>query len=160
MTRFYQHTNSYVPSQVIIRLLFPFVAISGSVMKTAFKDLNAEELAETGSCGGMDIAVTAQAADSAKSMPLFSDNSSSSFDDIKSVNQDNYRDLDVSCNTQMFNFNLNMMRVSTPQNKRSVISSASEDEVGSTRKQLFMEPKTQEKDKALSTILEETKSYG
>ncbi|KAJ8920747.1 hypothetical protein NQ315_004887, partial [Exocentrus adspersus] len=134
----------------------------GSAMKTAFKDLNAEELAETGSRGGMDIAATAQAADSAKAMPLFSDNSSSSFDDLNAVNkQDYHQDIDTCCNTQMFNFNLNVMQVSTPQSKRPVINSnCNEEIVGNTRKQLFMEPKVQEKDKALSTILEETKSYG
>lgn len=130
-------------------------------MKTAFKDLNADELAETGSRGGMDIAATAQAADSAKPMPLFSDNSSSSLEDINSANQERCQDLEASCNTQMFNFNLNAMQVSTPQNKRPVLSpNVNEEEIGNTRKQLFMEPKMQERDKALSTILEETKSYG
>ncbi|KAJ8951176.1 hypothetical protein NQ314_007716, partial [Rhamnusium bicolor] len=64
-----------------------------SAMKTAFKDLNADELAETGSRGGMDIAATAQATDSAKPMPLFSDNSSSSFEDINSSNQDRCQDI-------------------------------------------------------------------
>lgn len=125
-------------------------------MKTAFKVLNADELAETGSRGGMDIAVTAQATDSAKPMPPFSDNSSSSFED--NLCQDQQENL--SCNTQMFNFNLNSMQVSTPYNKRPVISTnLSEEELGNARKQLFTEPRTQEKDKALSTIFEETKSY-
>lgn len=107
-------------------------------MKTALKDLNVDELVETGSCGGMDVAVTAQAADCA------------------SQNRD--LDMDASCNTYQFNFNLKEMQVSTPQNKRPVISTAcSEEELGNTRKQLFTEPKS-ERDKVLSTIFEETKS--
>lgn len=126
-------------------------------MKTAFKVLNADELAETGSRGGMDIAVTAQATDSAKPMPVFSDSSSSSFDDI--LSQDRQEELDCP-NTQMFNFNLNAMQVSTPFKKTVLSSHISEEETIAARKQLFTEPKFQEKDGALSTILEETKSYG
>lgn len=122
-------------------------------MKTAFKVLNADELAETGSRGGMDIAVTAQAADSAKpGMPLFSDNSSSSFEDTP-TNQNRNEEFEVSCNTQMFNFNLNAMQVSTPYSKRTMVTpQLNDEELGNSRKQLFTEPK------ALSTILEETKS--
>lgn len=124
-------------------------------MKTAFKVLNADELAETGSRGGMDVAVTAQPADSAKpGMPLFSDNSSSSFEDIAHA-QDRNEEFDATCNTQMFNFDLNAMKVSTPYEKRSMVTNVTEEELGNSRKQLFTEPK------ALSTIWEETKSgYG
>lgn len=119
-------------------------------MKTAFKVLNADELAETGSRGGMDIAVTAQPADSAKpGMPLFSDNSSSSFEDL--VGGQN-RTEDYDSNTQMFNFNLNAMKVSTPCEQRSMVTHLTEEELGASKKQLFAEPK------ALSTIWEETKS--
>lgn len=124
---------------------------SGSAMKTAFKVLNADELAETGSRGGMDVAVTAQPADSAKpGMSLFSDNSSSSFEDL--VGAQNRSD-EYDCNTQMFNFDLNAMKVSsTPYEKRSMVTQLTEEELGASKKQLFAEPK------ALSTIWEETKS--
>lgn len=76
---------------------------SGSAMKTAFKSLNADELAETGSRGGMDVAVTAQATDSAKRVSLFCDNSS----------------MDDTVNTNAF-FSLNTMQASTPQKMVSV----------------------------------------
>lgn len=114
-------------------------------------------MAETGSRGGMDIAAMAQPTDGAKpGMPLYSDNSSSSFDDNLSASDAQNDELEASCNTQMFNFNLNAMQVSTPYNKRTVAAAhASEEDLGSSRKQLFMEPN------ALSTILEETRSaYG
>jgi hypothetical protein len=130
----------------------------GSAMKTPFKDLNAEELAETGSRGGMDVAAAAPV-DSAKRLPIYDDDSSSSFD--KFTEPVNFGDL--SCNTQMFGFNLNVMQVSTPQNKQEFVVSCDGDSANAVRKQLFSgAPKTEEEnyDKVLSTILEETKSYG
>jgi hypothetical protein len=130
----------------------------GSAMKTPFKDLNAEELAETGSRGGMDVAAAAPV-DSAKRLPIYDDDSSSSFD--KFIEPVNFGDL--SCNTQMFGFNLNVMQVSTPQNKQEFVVSCDGDSANAVRKQLFSgAPKTEEEnyDKVLSTILEETKSYG
>ncbi|KAG5889015.1 hypothetical protein JTB14_033944 [Gonioctena quinquepunctata] len=152
-------STNFVVYEQSIQESQPHIQAKGSTMKTAFKVLNADELAETGSRGGMDIADTAQAADSAKPMPLFSDNSSSSFEEIP--NQEQNREFDDSCNTYAFNFNLNAMKVSTPQNKRPVLSTiTTEEEFGNIKKQLFTEPKIMEKDKALSTIFEETKSYG
>nr|CAH7764423.1 unnamed protein product [Callosobruchus chinensis] len=122
----------------------------GSAMKTAFKDLNAEELAETGSRGGMDVAAIAHPTESA------SQNRNANVD---------------SPTTYTFNFNLNNMMVSTPQNKRPVTTGGQAEEVatGQVKKQLFAEPakavlplpinKTADKEKALSTILEETHPY-
>ncbi|RZC42274.1 mitotic checkpoint serine/threonine-protein kinase BUB1 beta [Asbolus verrucosus] len=127
----------------------------GSAMKTPFKDLNAEELAETGSRGGMDIAAAAPV-DSAKRLPIYDDDSSSSFDKI--VEPVNFGDL--SCNTQMFVFNLNAMKVSTPQSKQGFTVNCDGDTLKNTRKQLFAETlKGERADKALSVIIEE-KSYG
>lgn len=56
----------------------------------------------------------------------------------------------------MFNFNLNEMKVSTPQPKHVQISPANNEALAASRKQLFaMEPEKRN----MSTILEETKSY-
>lgn len=125
-------------------------------MKTAFNVLNADELAETGSRGGMDVAATAQAADSAKpGIPIFSDNSSSSYGDNLADNDQNDEFDRLTCNTQMFNFNLNAMKVSTPCKELINTRPLSEEELNNSRKQLFA------KTEILSTILEETKSdYG
>lgn len=117
-------------------------------MKTPFKDLNAEDLAETGSRGGMDVAAAAPV-DSAKRLAVFDDDISSSYD--KYNEPVNFGDL--TCNTQTFGFNLSVMKVSTPQKPNSTLGCSKE-----TRKQLFIdEDKT---DKVLSTIFEETKSSG
>lgn len=117
-------------------------------MKTPFKDLNAEDLAETGSRGGMDVAAAAPV-DSAKRLAVFDDDSSSSYD--KFTEPVNF--CDVTCNTQTFGFNLNAMKVSTPQKSDFTLGSHKE-----TRKQLFIDgDKT---DKVLSTIFEETKNSG
>nr|XP_023012037.1 mitotic checkpoint serine/threonine-protein kinase BUB1 beta [Leptinotarsa decemlineata] len=149
--------TNFVVYEQSLQEIQPHMQAKGSAMKTAFKVLNADELAETGSRGGMDIADTAQANDSAKPMPQFSDNSASSFEDL--VCQDR-TDFEIPCDTYAFNFNLNAMQVSTPQNKRPVLNTISnEEEFGNTRKQLFTEPKIMEKHNALSTILEETKSF-
>ncbi|CAH1967134.1 unnamed protein product [Acanthoscelides obtectus] len=118
----------------------------GSAMKTAFKDLNAEELAETGSRGGMDVAAIAHPTESAS--------------------QQRNTDVD-SPTTYTFNLNLNNMAVSTPQYKRTVTTGGQVEEAasGQVKKQLFAEPakagplpvnKTADKEKALSTIIEET----
>ena len=126
-------------------------------MKTPFKDLNAEELAETGSRGGMDIAAAAPV-DSAKRLPIYDDDSSSSFDKV--MEPGNFEDL--TCNTQMFCFNLNVMKVSTPQNKHQEYVVKNEDSFKKAQKQLFTETSKPEDDKykILSTILEETKNGG
>ncbi|CAG9838124.1 unnamed protein product [Diabrotica balteata] len=103
--------------------------LRGSAMKTALKDLNADELAETGSRGGMDVAVTAQATDSAKRIPAFSDNSSSSAEDVY------IRDVqgeDDFVNTEVFSFNLTAMKVSTPQKRDRVLSTILEESKGSS----------------------------
>lgn len=123
-------------------------------MKTPFKDLNAEELAETGSRGGMDVAAAAPV-DSAKRLPLFDDDSTSSYDKMSEPVDFG----DLTCNTQMFGFNLNVMHVSTPQNKQELPMNNDVDLVKIAPKQLFAE--TDKKyEKNLSTIFEETKSYG
>lgn len=131
------------------------ILYTGSAMKTPFKDLNADDLAETGSRGGMDVAA-APTVDSDKRLPIYDDDSGS-FDRV--TDAVNYGDL--SCNTQMFNFNLNAMKVSTPQNKLMAFANESDSAAKIARKQLFSETKNEKTDtKALSTILEETKSYG
>ncbi|KAJ8954375.1 hypothetical protein NQ318_011048 [Aromia moschata] len=153
-------SNHLVVYEQSIQDIQPQIQPKGSAMKTVFKDLNADELAETGSRGGMDIATTAQAADSAKPMPLFSDNSSSSFEDINCGNQDRYQDIDTSCNTQMFNFNLNAMKVSTPQSKQAVIETIiiNDEEIGSTRKQLFPNQNYRKKIKLLAPFWKKQKA--
>ncbi|XP_056638959.1 mitotic checkpoint serine/threonine-protein kinase BUB1 beta-like isoform X1 [Diorhabda sublineata] len=134
----------------------------GSAMKTAFKVLNADDLAETGSRGGMDVA--AQATDSAKPMPQFSDNSSSStednFDDCRGQIEDDY------VNTDVFNFNLTAMKVSTPQKgnrennalstilEESKVSYGSSSSSGSNAKSVHLN-----KTNKMSTISEEHNSY-
>ncbi|XP_044268700.1 mitotic checkpoint serine/threonine-protein kinase BUB1 beta-like isoform X2 [Tribolium madens] len=131
----------------------------GSAMKTPFKDLNAEELAETGSRGGMDVAAAAPV-DSAKRLPLYDDDSSSSYDKIPETADFN----DLTCNTQMFGFNLNVMQVSTPQNKQQYPANSEANAAKLTPKQLFAEQTLkndgEKYEKNLSTIFEETKSYG
>ncbi|XP_076269939.1 mitotic checkpoint serine/threonine-protein kinase BUB1 beta-like isoform X4 [Rhynchophorus ferrugineus] len=128
----------------------------GNAMRTAFRVLNADEV-ETGSRGGMDSAMAAQPADGAKPMaPIpFSDSSSSSFED---ADPPQFNPLESTCSTQQFNFNLNAMQVSTPQNKMQVNHEIINDNVQNTKKRLFTENKLQE-DKALSTILEEKSGY-
>ncbi|XP_019868054.2 uncharacterized protein LOC109596895 isoform X2 [Aethina tumida] len=138
----------------------------GTAMKTPFKALTADELAETGSRGGMDVAETAKAADGAHSRrsvapspvvppvnaALFNDDSSSSYENP-------IQDLNATCNTQLFN--LNCMHVSTPETKRQQEQGVTTDEeVGSTRKQLFAEPYQVRRSeaKALSVIYEDSKS--
>lgn len=130
----------------------------GNAMKTAFRTLNADEV-ETGSRGGMDGATAAQPVDGARPMePIpFSDGSSSSYDDSDGLA---LAPLETTCSTQQFNFNLNAMQVSTPQNKiQNCNEVASEQDLQNTRKRLFSENKTQDTDKALSTILEEKSGY-
>ncbi|XP_030753642.1 mitotic checkpoint serine/threonine-protein kinase BUB1 beta-like [Sitophilus oryzae] len=124
----------------------------GNAMRTAFRVLNADEV-ETGSRGGMDGAMAAQPADGARPMVHlpFSDSSSSSCDDN---DVPGFNPLELSCTTQQFNFNLNAMQVSTPQNKIHISEVSNEQDLHSTKKRLFSDNKLHE-DKALSTILEE-----
>lgn len=110
--------------------------------------MTAEDLAETGSRGGHDIAAAAQPGDGAKRLLNYEDDSSSSFDERRNGEGDT-----SVCNTEVFTFNLNMMKVSTPTKP---ISDAAE-VPKQTCQQLFTE-KCETADK-LSTILEETKSY-
>ncbi|XP_066159064.1 mitotic checkpoint serine/threonine-protein kinase BUB1 [Euwallacea fornicatus] len=126
-------------------------APKGKAMKTAFRTLNADEV-ETGSRGGMDGAMAAQPADGARAMaPIpFSDSSSSSYEDVDA-------EFDTSCTTQQFNFNLNAMKVSTPQNKHYMMNVASEQDLQNSRKALFSDRKLEEK--RLSIILEEKSGY-
>ncbi|KAF5286805.1 hypothetical protein FQR65_LT12426 [Abscondita terminalis] len=118
----------------------------GSAMKsTPFKVLSDEDLAETGSRGGHDIAAAAQPREEAKRIAIFEDESNSS-----------HAELNSTCNTQVFNFNLNAMKVSTPQSKHvNVSNAAASNEIPC--KQLF----SGDVDKRMSIIVEETsKSYG
>ncbi|XP_044751997.1 mitotic checkpoint serine/threonine-protein kinase BUB1 beta-like isoform X2 [Coccinella septempunctata] len=130
----------------------------GSAMKTPFKVLSADDLAETGSRGSTDTAsAAAQPMDSANIKQIFDEDSNSSFDEIKANIV--YSDLNNSCNTQMFNFNLNAMKVSTPQSKQHAPQNCFE-QVKATKKQLFEnENETKKSDDALSIIYEESKSY-
>lgn len=146
--------------------------LKGQAMKTPIKTLNTDDLVETGSRGGMDVAMAAQPeADSAKPMPTFSDDSSSSFEDIRNnvVGQQQQQqlfgacapptmDLNDSTSTQTFFFNMNKIYVSTPNNKVTLNNNAtSEEEMLNTKKQLF--PETDEDKVKLSTILEEETKY-
>ncbi|CAG9858282.1 unnamed protein product [Phyllotreta striolata] len=117
----------------------------GSAMKTSLQVLNADELGETGSRGGMDVAVTAQANDSAKNVSPFSDSSSSreSFADV----------MDDSVNTKVF-LRLDAMKVSTPvMNKTASTADYQNSRAGTTKKQLFFKPSLPSKQ--LSDIPEE-----
>lgn len=94
------------------------------------------------------MAAAAQPGDGAKRLLNYEDDSSSSFDDQRLNGEP-----DASiCNTEMFSFNLNMMKVSTPTKPIGTTAEIPKQ----TCQQLFTE-KTETK---LSTILEETKSYG
>ncbi|KAL1490895.1 hypothetical protein ABEB36_011572 [Hypothenemus hampei] len=132
----------------------PLAPPKGNAMKTAFRTLNADEV-ETGSRGGMDVATAAQPADGARPMTVapFSDSSSSSCHDDM---DDGAVGFDESClDTQQFHFNLNVMKVSTPQNKGQATAVVKEEEkLMNTKKALFSE-----NNKGLSTIFEEKSGY-
>lgn len=83
----------------------------GSAMKTPFRDLNAEDLAETGSQGSRDVPMAAQPIQSA--VIEIDDDSDSELLFGKNCEML----LNNSFNTQQFNFNLAAMKVSTPQPK-------------------------------------------
>lgn len=120
-----------------------------SAMKTPIKDLSTDDLAETASRGGLDIAAAAQPCDGAKRIAIFEDDSSS-YESRRSIA------FDPALNTQAFNFNLNAMHVSTPQNNNVTSNVSNIDALKSSKKQLF----EKEPEKILSVIYEETKSYG
>ncbi|KRT78133.1 protein kinase [Oryctes borbonicus] len=123
----------------------------GASMKTPIKILSDDDLAETGSRGGLDIAATAQPVDGAI-INLEEDTNSSYGEALSYQGMESQGNFDIT-NTQMFNFNLTAMKVSTPAPERlNVIVNHAD--VDSSKKQLF---NTEEK--ALSTIFEETKSY-
>lgn len=134
--------------------------LKGSAMKTTpIQSLNADDIVETGSRGGMDIAATAQPTECAKRMEIFEDSSASESGSspvvVPSVTNS---ETTFACNTQIFNINLNTMNVSTPKNLKKEQQEPLEDipmQVNDVRKQLFSEPNY----KFLSTIKEETKSY-
>lgn len=108
-------------------------------------------MAETGSRGGLDVAAAAQPGDGAKRLLNYEDDSSSSFNE-----RHNNCEGDTSmCNTEVFAFNLNMMKVSTPTKMNGAVAEISKQAC----QQLFTE-KSETANKMLSTILEETKSYG
>lgn len=134
-----------------------------SAMKTMpFKVLSDAELAETGSRGGHDIAAAAQPSDGAKRTEIFEDDSSSSFTEAGVPLSARFPELNATCNTQVFNFNLNAMKVSTPQSKQIQQEdgfSGNDDGLAAARKQLFSGEEPDKKH--MSTILEETtKSSG
>ncbi|XP_022901920.2 mitotic checkpoint serine/threonine-protein kinase BUB1-like [Onthophagus taurus] len=115
----------------------------GSAMKTPLKTLSTDDLVETGSRGGLDIAMAAQPVDSARNV--------TNLDDRNPIYQGT-GSREVECpDTQMFNFNLNAMKVSTPQSKEQQQQNVERNvNNGSTKKVLF---------ERLSTILEESKTY-
>lgn len=122
--------------------------INVSAMKTPIKDLSTDDLAETASRGGLDVAAAAQPCDGAKRIAIFED------DDIYEPRRSIV--LDAGLNTQAFNFNLNAMHVSTPQNNNVSNNVPNDEALKSSKKQLF----EKEPEKLLSIIFEETKSYG
>lgn len=122
----------------------------GSAMKTPIKILSDDELAETGSRGGLDIAAAAQPVDGA--IINLDEDTNSSYGDAAPYQGMEQGNLDVS-STQAFNFNLTAMKVSTPGQDR-LNAGVNRGEVDSTKKQLFAQ------DKVLSTIFEETKNSG
>lgn len=116
----------------------------GSAMKTPFKVISADDLAETGSRGGLDA--VAQPSDGAKRLPIFEDD-----DDDDDEEEGEGDAFNASCNTQMFNFNLNAMKVSTPQKQTVAVG---------VKEQQQQQARFGKEEKSLSTILEESKSYG
>ncbi|KAL3282790.1 hypothetical protein HHI36_005955 [Cryptolaemus montrouzieri] len=129
----------------------------GSAMKTPFKVLNADELAETGSRGSTDTSHAAQPMDSANVKQIFEEDSDSSLEEM--TTNVVHSDLNTSCNTQSFNFNLNAMKVSTPQPKLNIPQNCFE-QVKNSKKQLFEdETSLAPKNVGLTTIFEESKSY-
>ncbi|KAF5288973.1 hypothetical protein FQA39_LY03852 [Lamprigera yunnana] len=129
----------------------------GSAMKSIpLKLLSDEDLAETGSRGGHDIAAAAQPDDEAKSIVIDDDESNSCLAEMISQPVARYSDLNSTCNTQLFNFNLNVMKVSTPQNKIVFSKAATSDEAPC--RQLFSDNEVAQR---MSPIIEETsKCYG
>ncbi|GJQ82791.1 Bub1 [Trypoxylus dichotomus] len=138
--------NDYGDTDVI--QMYP----KGASMKTPIKILSDDDLAETGSRGGLDIAAAAQPVDGAI-INLDEDTNSSYGDPLPYQGMEPQGNFDVT-STQMFNFNLTAMKVSTPVAERpnALVNNR---EVESSKKQLFNEG-----NKVLSTIFEETKSYG
>ncbi|XP_025830575.1 probable inactive serine/threonine-protein kinase bub1 isoform X4 [Agrilus planipennis] len=129
--------------------------LKGTAMKSPpFRIISDEELAETGSRGGQDVAAAAQPCDGAKRIPIFEDDSNSPIKIIGNREPPILPDLNASCNTQMFNVNLNAMQVSTPQSKRTEpLKDISEETLKQSKKMLFgPEPEK----KHMSTIFEET----
>lgn len=122
------------------------------------RTLTAEDLAETGSRGGLDVAAAAQPGDGAKRLLNYEDDSNSSFDERRN---NSGGDADpLFCNSELFAFNLNIDKVSTPTKSIGVIGDVGAADVPKqTCQQLFAE-KSETANKMLSTILEETKSYG
>lgn len=130
------------------------MVIAGSAMKTPFKVLTADDLAETGSRGSADTGNAAQPMDSANVKQIFDQDSNSSFEEIKTGVA--YSELNSSCFTQLFN--LNAMQVSTPQSKQQNSQNCFE-QAKATKKQLF-ENESEAKPNLLSIIYEESKSFG
>lgn len=126
----------------------------GAAMKTPFKVLCSEDLAETGSRGGLEFAAAAQPIDSAANLIILDDEDSNSVErnvvPIPGVSFSNVN----SPNTQLFNFNLNAMKVSTPQPSKNKINEQ-DVEQNSTKRQLFGRHNN-----GLSIICEETKNSG
>lgn len=113
-------------------------------------------MAETGSRGGLDVAAAAQPGDGAKRLLNFEDDSSSSFDERM---QGNRGDEDSSTwTTDTFNFNLNAMKVSSTPKKN--VGAVVEIRKETNQQQSAIGKEAEVANKMLSTILEETKSYG
>ena len=126
----------------------------GTAMKTPFKALCSEDLAETGSRGGLEFAAAAQPIDSAANLIILDDEDSNSVErNLMCIPNVSFSKIN-SPNTQLFNFNLNAMKVSTPQPSKNKIVELDEEQK-STKRQLFGIHND-----GLSTICEETKSSG
>lgn len=83
----------------------------GTALKTPLKDISTDDLAETGSRGGLEIAAAAQPCDEAKRITIFEDDIDTYAPHQRNIN------LDDSLNTRTFQFNLNNLQVSTPNSK-------------------------------------------
>lgn len=78
-----------------------------TALKTPLKDISADDLAETGSRGGLENAAAAQPCDEAKRISIFED-------ETNSYILPNSFPHNETINTQAFCFNLNNMKASTP----------------------------------------------
>lgn len=86
----------------------------GTSLKTPLKDISADDLAETGSRGGLEVAAAAQPCDEARPIPIYEDESN-----LGNTVAGSAAALDESLNTRIFKFHMSNDNQSTPNVKYS-----------------------------------------